>query len=113
MLLRIDISRLRDYYLPNGEILRDIQLNEAKDYFIKVKEINKYKIQLLKFNYKNNKLVSFCDIDFSDLICKPILNEIIIRPKSLLKESDMYYFLLANEFDDNNINISKLKATYI
>jgi len=98
--------------LPNRETLGDIQLNEAKDYFVKVKEISKYKIQPLKFNYKNNQLVSFCDIDFSDLICKPILNEIIIGPKSQLRESDMYYFLLANGFDANNINISKSKATY-
>lgn len=56
--------------LPNREILGDIQLNEANDYFEKVKEISEYKIKPLKFNYRNNQLVASCDIDFSDLICK-------------------------------------------
>lgn len=98
--------------LPNREILGDIQLTEAKDYFEKVKEINEYKIKPLKFNYRNNQLVAFCDIEFSELIYKPIINEIIIGPKSQLKESDIYYFLLSNGFDANSINISKSKATY-
>jgi hypothetical protein len=98
--------------LPNREILGDIQLNEAKDYFEKVKEISEYKIKPLKFNYRNNQLVAFCDIDFSELIYKPMINEIVIGPKSQLKESDMYYFLLSNGFDANSINISKSKATY-
>lgn len=98
--------------LPNREILGDIQLNEAKDYFGKVKEISAYKIKPLKFNYRNNQLVAFCDIDFKELIYKPIINEIIIGPKSQLKENDMYYFLLSNGFDANSINISKSKATY-
>lgn len=68
--------------LPNREILGDIQLNEAKNYFEEVKEISGYKIKPLKFNYRNNQLIAFCDIDFSDLICKSIINEIIIGPKS-------------------------------
>ncbi|GEM_PF-796513 len=98
--------------LPNREILGDIQLNEAKNYFEKVKEISEYKIKPLKFYNRNNQLVAFCDIDFSELIYKPIINEIIIGPKSQLKESDVYYFLLSNGFDANSINISKSKATY-
>ncbi|MBN7576342.1 hypothetical protein C1H57_15155 [Clostridium sp. 2-1] len=98
--------------LPNREILGDIQLNEAKDYFEKIKEIDEYKIKPLKFNYRNNQLVAYCDIDFSGLIDKPIINEITIGPKSQLKESDIYYFLLANGFDANNISITKSEATY-
>lgn len=90
----------------------DIQLNDAKDYFDEIKEIRGYKIKPLKFNYRNNQLVAFCGIDFSELICKPIINEIIIEPKSQLKESDIYYFLLSNGFDANSINISESKATY-
>ncbi len=102
------------YYpkLPNREILGDIQLNVAMKYFQKVKVISDYKIKPLKFNYRNNQLVAFSDIDFTELINKPIINEIIIGPKSQLKESDIYYFLLSNGFDANNIKISKSEATY-
>lgn len=98
--------------LQNREVLGDIQLDEAKDYFEREKDINAYIIKPIKFNYKQNQLVAFCDIDFSELIQKHIINEIVIGPKSQLKENDIYYFLLANGFDANNINISKSKATY-
>lgn len=97
---------------PDREILGDIELNDAKDYFEKVKEINNYKIRPLKFNYRNNQLVAFCDIDFTSLILKSFINEIVIGPKCYLKESDIYYFLLANGLDANNVEIIKSEATY-
>lgn len=80
--------------------------------FAEEKEISDYRIKPLKFNLKNNQFVSYCDIDFNNLIHNPIINEIVIGSKSQLKESDIYYFLLSNGFDANNVNISKSEATY-
>lgn len=57
-------------------------------------------------------MIAFSDIDFSQLINKNIINEVVIGPKSHLKESDIYYFLLSNGFDGNSITISKSKASY-
>jgi hypothetical protein len=107
-----EVRIIFDPHLPNKEVMGDFQLDEAKEYFEKKREINDYRITPLKFNHKNNQFVAYCDIDFSELIHKPIINEIVIGPKSQLKESDIYYFLLANGFDANNVNISKSKATY-
>lgn len=98
--------------LPNREILGDVQLDEMQTYFEKEKQIGNYKVKPLRFNHKNNQLVAYCDLDFSDLIIETIITEIIIGPKSQLDERDIYYFLMANGFDANSIHISKSEATY-
>lgn len=108
-------KEIRIIYNPNmhdREILGDIEFDEAKKYFSDSKQIKEYTINPLNFNYRNEQLIAFCDVDFSKLIYKKLINEIIIGPKSRLKESDIYYFLLANGFDANNINIIKSDATY-
>lgn len=108
-------KEIRIIYNPNmhdREILGDIEFDEAKKYFSDAKQIKEYTINPLNFNYRNEQLIAFCDVDFSKLIYKKLINEIIIGPKSRLRESDIYYFLLANGFDANNINIIKSDATY-
>lgn len=107
-----EVRIIYDPKLHNRDILGDIELDEAQQYFKNIKEINDYIIKPLKFNYKDNQLVAFCDLDFSKLVKKNIVSEVIIGPKSKLKENDIYYFLLANGFDANNINIEKSQATY-
>lgn len=108
-------KEIRIIYNPNmhdREILGDIEFDEAKKYFSDAKQIKEYTINPLNFNYRNEQLIAFCDVDFSKLIYKKLINEIIIGPKSRLRESDIYYFLLTNGFDANNINITKSDATY-
>ncbi|WP_070001132.1 DUF2971 domain-containing protein [Cellulosilyticum sp. I15G10I2] len=98
--------------LPNREVVGDISLKEAKDYFEQVKEVEKFKIRPLAINYRNNQLVTSCDIDFSALINEKIINEIFLGPKSTLKEDDLYYFLLSKGYEANDIKISRSEATY-
>lgn len=98
--------------LSNREIMGDIEYKEAQKYFSSIKEVSNYRIKPLRFNYRNNQLVAFCDLDFSQLINESIINEIVIGPKSKIKEDDMYYLLMSNGIDANNIKITKSEATY-
>lgn len=99
-------------YMHDREIWGDIEFKEAKEYFSEVKYINDYKISPISFNYRNDQLITFYDIDFSKFSYKELIQEVIIGSKSRLKENDIYYFVLSNGFDANLINISKSNATY-
>ena len=90
----------------------DIDYKEAQEYFNNIKEISNYKIEPLRYSYRNNQLVAFCDLDFSQLINDNIINEIVIGPKSKIKEDDMYYLLMSNGINANNIKITRSEATY-
>lgn len=98
--------------LSNREIMGDIDYKEAQEYFNNIKEISNYKIEPLRYSYRNNQLVAFCDLDFSQLINENIINEIVIGPKSKIKEDDMYYLLMSNGINANNIKITRSEATY-
>lgn len=87
-------------------------LEEAERYFKHIKEIKQYKINPLKFNVRNNQLVAFCDINFKDMIKEEIIKEIVIGPKSKLSQNDIYYFMLSNGYDVDEIKISNSQATY-
>lgn len=98
--------------LQDVEVTGDMEFEAAKKYFTTISEVDEYKIFPLNFSYKNNQLIAFCDLDFSKLIDKGIINEVVIGPKSNIKENDMYYLLMRNGINANNIKVSKSSATY-
>jgi hypothetical protein len=107
-----EVRIIYDPKLTNPEVMGEISLSEADDFFSNIKESKNYKLNPMKFNVRNDQLVSFCDIDFGKLIKEQIINEIVIGPKSKLTEKDLYYFLLSNGYDANNIIRSYSEATY-
>lgn len=98
--------------LPDPEVHGRLEPYDIKEYFEENKQVGKYNISPIKLNYRNNQLVAFCDVNFSNLIYENIIEEIVIGPKSKIEITDVYYFLLSNGYDGNNIRISKSEATY-
>lgn len=95
--------------LPNKE---GFEYSEIKEYFNVTKRVDEYIIEQIKFNCRNNELIAFCDLNFSELINENIITEIIIGPKSKITENDIYYLLMSNDIDAERINITRSKATY-
>ena len=107
-----EVRIIYDPQLCNHSINGAMTLEESEKYFKREVEIEMYKISPIKYNFRNNQLVASCDVDFTKLIEKQVINEIIIGPRSKLTENDIYYFLLSNGYDANSIKISHTEATY-
>ncbi|MFQ9247050.1 MAG: DUF2971 domain-containing protein [Clostridium paraputrificum] len=86
--------------------------NEKNMFFNSIKEVGGYSISPIKFNIRNNKIVTYVDLDFSDLVKKNIIKEIVIGPRSQVKENDVYYLLMANGYSFQDISVGKSSATY-
>ena len=65
----------------------------------------------VNFQFRNNKLVSYADLSFANMIDKGIITEIVIGPKSDIKEKDLFYYLIANGYG-RNVNVRKSNASY-
>lgn len=107
-----EIRIIYDPRLYNHEDVGDISESDAKEHFEKIKEKNDFLVNPLKYMKKNNQLVAYSDLDFSKLINSKIINEVVIGPKLNVSENDIYYFLIANGYDANEIKITHSKATY-
>lgn len=106
----IEEEEMRILYSPG--LYPEIQRYEIEKYFKDVKNVDKYKINPIRFHSKNDMLVAYSDISFNDLISENIISEIILGPKSKLTEDDVFYFLLSNGYDGYDIKVSRSKATY-
>lgn len=65
----------------------------------------------VNFQFRNNKLISYADLSFANMVDKGIITEIVIGPKSEIKERDLFYYLMANGYG-RNIKIRKSSASY-
>lgn len=75
-------------------------------------------------NKKDNLIYHYCSlktffaiitnkcIRLSDLVKKNIIKEIVIGPRSQVKENDVYYLLMANGYSFQDISVGKSSATY-
>lgn len=72
---------------------------------------NQFSLSPVNFQFKNNKLVSYADLSFENMIKNDIIKEIIIGPKSDIREKDIFYYLIANGYG-RNVNIKKSTASY-
>jgi len=88
------------------DIKCDEKLNAEKIYLK-----NGFYLSELKFESKNNKLISYIDLNFENCI-NTFIKEIIIGPKSHLTASDIRQFLFYNDFDIGKITIRKSKGIY-
>lgn len=72
---------------------------------------NQFALSPVNFQFRNNKLVSYADLSFSNMIDKGIITEIVIGPKSDIKEKDLFYYLIANGYG-RNVKVRKSNASY-
>lgn len=107
-----EIRIIYDPRLYNLESRGGISLDESKQYFEEIKEKNNFTINPIRYTKKGNQLVAFCNLNFSKLINKNIINEIIIGPRSSISEDDSYNFMMSNGYDANKIKITNSEATY-
>ncbi|NFF79735.1 DUF2971 domain-containing protein [Clostridium botulinum] len=107
-----EIRIIYDPKLYSPEIISFESSQEKDKYFKDVKEFNGYKINPIKFNVRNDKIIAYADIDFSSEIVNNIIKEIVIGPKSKIKENDIYYLLMAYGYNDSDIFIRRSEATY-
>ena len=107
-----EIRLIYDPKLPRKSEERDFSQEEIDEYFKVVKEKNNFLIGPIQYRRKHNQLVAFSDLEFSKLLDKNIINEIVVGPKANIYEDDIYGFLLSQGYDANNIKISYSNATY-
>lgn len=96
----------------NTRLKPNITLSE----FIKYSDVDKAKNPVLKLSpikhyVRNNNLVTYADLNFSNCINKELIKEIVIGSKSKVTEEELQHFLWANKFN-YDINIEKSKASY-
>jgi len=106
----IEEEEIRIIY--DSGLYSEVQRYEINRYFKDIKKVDKYKINPIRFCSKNDMLVAYSDINFNDFISENIITEIVLGPKSRLKEDDVFYFLLSNGYDGYNIEVRRSKATY-
>jgi hypothetical protein len=107
-----EVRIIYDPKLHSPEVTGDISLTESNKYFKETKEKNNFTINPIKYTKKLNQLVAFADLNFSKLIPKDIIKEIVIGPRAKISEDDIYYFMLSNGYEANKIKISQSEATY-
>lgn len=107
-----EIRIIYDPRLYNHKSTGDISLDESKKYFEEIKTKNDFIINPLEYTKKGNQLVAFCDLNFSNLIHNNIIDEIVIGPKANISEDDIYYFMMSNGYNANEIKITNSNATY-
>lgn len=111
-------------YYPFGNIInlnrkhgyRDIVRNEIfYDKMIETKEYktiaNNFIRNSISFFYRNNKIISYIDINFSNH-SDWIIPRIILGPKCYNDDLDLRLFLTCNGINITNIKIEKSKASY-
>lgn len=76
--------------------------------------IEKDKIELseLKFRQGNDKLIPYREMKFSKDYFSKMLSSITIGPKNPMAIADVKYFLLANGFNIEDIEVKKSESTY-
>jgi hypothetical protein len=103
-------EEVRIFYSPTLYIGMDKA--DIDSTFVEEKDINGYALQPVKFQVRNNQIVSYTDLVFKNFISENIISEIIIGPSSKVTEDDIFYLLLSNEYDANSIRVLKSEATY-
>lgn len=68
-------------------------------------------LQPVSFQFKNNKLVSYADLSFANMVQNGIIKEVVIGPKSDIREEDLYYYMIVNGYG-TDVNIRKSDASY-
>lgn len=107
-----EVRIIYDPKLPRPEAIEDSSLTENNKYFKETQEKNKFTISPIKYTKKLNQLVAFADLNFSKLIAKDIIKEIVIGPRAKISEDDIYYFMLSNGYKASEIKITHSEATY-
>lgn len=107
-----EVRIIYDPELVSPEVTGDISLTESNKYFKEKQEKNKFIISPIKYTKKLNQLVAFCDLNFSKLITKNIIKEIVIGPRAKISEDDIYYFMLSKGYEASEIKIKHSEATY-
>lgn len=100
------------YYTNIGNCIEEE--NDVTEVFSKEIEIGSKKQFVLKpvdFQFRNNKLISYADLSFANMVENEIITEIVIGPKSDIKKEDLYYYLIAKGYG-TNIKIRKSEASY-
>lgn len=68
-------------------------------------------LQPISFQFKNNKLVSYADLSFANMIQNGIIKEVVIGPKPDIRKEDLYYYMIANGYE-TDVEIRKSDASY-
>lgn len=87
--------------------------DEVRQCFENDVAINQFKLTVPQFYCKNNKIVSYSDLNFEQAIPDNIIKEIVLGPKCKLDEKDVFYFLSAYGYKAKDINVTRSSATYI
>jgi len=109
----IEEDEIRIIYNPN--LFEEINYKDEEEYnrfFKNIHKVNLFEVYPLKFDSKNNQIIGYTDISFKKLIKDLIINEIVIGPKSKLTSNDLYFLLVANGYNANEICISNSTASY-
>lgn len=67
-------------------------------------------ISELKHRVSNNKLISFFEYDFTELISKGIITDLILGPKCVVERYDLDLFLTTSGLE--SLNVTQSSATY-
>lgn len=103
-------GEVRIIYSPDLQVCMEQQ--DADEYFMEQICLNGYILQPIKFQTRNKQLVGYTDLDFKKFISEDIITDIIIGPSSKVTEDDIFYLMISNGYEANNVNVSKSEATY-
>jgi len=106
----IEEEEVRIIYSP--PINTDFSDEDLKPYFNEPVKVGKYRLDPIRYYTKNKQLVAYTDVYFDELVAEDIISEIVLGPKSKLTKADVFFFLVSNDFNPDEIKISKSKATY-
>lgn len=106
----VEEDESRIIYLPR--LYTEMKDSEIRESFNERIQLGKFYLDSIKYYPRSNQLVAFCDLHFDQLIPDNIITEIVLGPKSRLKEDDVFYFLMSQGFNARDIIVNKSSATY-
>lgn len=107
-----EIRIIYDPELPRHIDYGDLDKGELEKFFESERAKNGFIINPIKYTRKGNQLVAYSDLNFSKFISNNIIEAITIGPKCKISEDDIYYYLLSNGYNAENIHINYSNATY-
>lgn len=105
-------KEVRIIYDTNLKGVEFISEDNRIECFETIRSCDKFNISPIKFNIRNDKIVAYADLDFSNMIEEGVIEEIVIGPKSNISEEDIIYLLYASGYNIDQIRINRSMATY-